>query len=342
MVKIPSDYVVSKFYEYGYKVTHNTYNETYQCCCPLCKEGKSWGLKKRCFYIPKNELIYCHNCGWSSKPYKWIKEVSGLSYDEIVSEITNGDFGVINVLELQESNSVTPSKVLPTLPTDSINLFDKAQTDYYKNNKIVQDALDYIKSRRLNNAINKPDAFYLSLKDEVHRKRLIIPFKNTDNKIVFYQSRRLMDDESPTYLSKDGGDKTLFGIERINPDLDTIFITEGPLDACFVKNGVGLGGISKKNHLFTQEQQSQMDGLKFFNRIWVLDSQWIDETAREKSLQLIQMGETVFIWPEYDGRKFKDLNEMCVAYETNEYPIDLIIKNSHKGLAAIVKMKLIK
>jgi hypothetical protein len=339
MIEFPSDYVVSKFYEFGYKVTHQTSNNVYNCCCPICREGKSWGKKKRCFYIPENDNIFCHNCGWSSKPYKWIKEVSGLSFNQMVDEIEKGNYGMINVMDMEDKQEKPKSS---SLPIDSINLFDKNQTDYYKNNKIVQKALAYIKERRLDTAVNRPDAFYISLKDEKHDKRLVIPFKDENGKLIYYQSRRLMDDESPSYLSKDGGDKSIFGIERISSDLDKVFIIEGPLDACFVKNGLGIGGITKGDQLFTSYQQEQMNSLKFFERIWVLDSQWLDKTAREKTLKLIEMGEKVFIWPEYDGKKFKDLNALCMAYDHDEYPTDLIMKNSCKGLAATVKMKLIK
>lgn len=338
-VEIPSDYVISKFYEYGYKVSFNSHNNVYNCCCPICREGKSWGSKKRCFYIPKDDLIYCHNCGWSSKPYKWIKEVSGMSFNQIVDEIERGNFGMINVMDLDEKEEKVK---IPSLPLDSINLFDKNQTDYYKNNKIVQKVLSYIKKRRLDTAVNRPDAFYLSLKDKIHDNRLVIPFKDESGEIIYYQSRRILDDESPSYLSKDGGDKSIFGIERVSSDLDKVFIIEGPLDACFVKNGLGLGGITKGEQLFTSSQQEQMNGLKFFERIWVLDSQWIDKTAKEKTLKLIEMGEKVFIWPEYDGKRFKDLNAVCMGYEMDEYPVDLILKNTSKGLAATVKMKLIK
>lgn len=338
-IEIPTDYVVSKFYEYGYKVSHNTSQGTYNCCCPICREGKSWGYKKRCFYIPDNDLIYCHNCGWSSKPYKWIKEVSGMRFEQIVNEIENGNFGIIDVMDLEEKEK--PMEKSPSLPLDSINLFDKIQTDYYKNNKIVQNALSYIKERRLDTAVNRPDAFYISLKDKKHDNRLVIPFKDESGKIIYYQTRKLLDDESPSYLSKDGGDKSIFGIERVSSDISQVFIIEGPLDACFVRNGLGLGGITKGEQSFTSYQQEQMDSLKFFERIWVLDSQWIDKTAREKTLKLIEMGEKVFIWPEYDGKRFKDLNAICMAYEMDEYPVDLILKNTHKGLAAKVKMKLL-
>lgn len=340
MVEIPSDYVISKFYEFGYKVNYNTHGNTYSCCCPICREGKSWGHKKRCFYIPENDIIYCHNCGWSSKPYRWIKEVSGLSFNQMVDEIEKGNYGMINVMDLGEKEE--KQKIVSSLPLDCINLFDKNQTDYYQNNKTVQKALSYIKERQLDVAVNRPDAFYLSLKDKIHDNRLVIPFKDESRKIVYYQSRRILEDESPSYLSKDGGDRSVFGVERVSSDLDKIFIIEGPLDACFVKNGLGLGGITKGEQLFTCYQQEQMDALNFFERIWVLDSQWVDKTAREKTLKLIEMGEKVFVWPEYDGKRFKDINAVCMAYNLNEYPTDLILKNTYKGLGATVKMKLIK
>ncbi len=263
-----------------------------------------------------------------------------MTFDKMVEEIEKGNYGMINIMDLEDNPK--PKMVIPSLPTDSINLFNVNQIEYYKNNKIVHKALEYIKHRRLDSAVNRPDAFYISLKDIKHKNRLVIPFKDNDGKIIYYQTRRILDDESPSYLSKDGGDKSIFGIERISSDLDKVFIIEGPLDTCFVKNGLGLGGITKGEQLFTFNQQEQMDSLNFFERIWLLDSQWIDKTAHDKTQKLIDMGERVFIWPEYDGKKFKDLNAICMAYEMDEYPIDLILKNSHKGLAATVKMKMIK
>lgn len=337
-IEVPTDYVIAKFYEFGYKVTKNNHNDTYNCCCPICREGKSWGRKKRCFYIPDNDLIYCHNCGWSGKPYFWIREVSGISHEQIAEEIKDGDFGIINVMDLNEK--VEKKSEIPSLPEDSINLFDKTQTDYYKDNPIIKKALHYIKDRRLNSAINRPDAFFISLKDFLHKNRLVIPFKDGHGKIIYYQTRRILDDDSLNYLSKTS-DRSVFGVDGVSDKIDKVFLLEGPLDACFVRNGLGLGGVTKGEQMFTKSQQYQMEEFKFYEKIWVMDSQWIDKTAREKTLKLIEMGEKVFIWPEYDGKKFKDLNAICMAYEMDEYPTELIMKNSCKGLAATVKMKML-
>lgn len=263
-----------------------------------------------------------------------------MSHQQIAQEIEEGDFGIINVMEMDEK--VEKSVKTTSLPEDSINLFDKIQIDYYKDNPFIKKALSYIQDRRLNSAINRPDALYISLKDFVHKNRLVIPFKDEHGKISYYQTRRILDDDSLNYLSKKDADRTLFGIDKISDKLDKLFIIEGPIDACFVRNGLGLGGITKGNQLFTSHQQEQIDIFKFHEKIWVMDSQWIDETAREKTLKLIEMGERVFIWPEYDGKRFKDINAVCMSYEMDEYPVDLILKNSYKGLAATVKMKLIK
>ena len=195
---LPIDYVVSKFYELGYKVSHNKYNNTYNSCCPICKEGKSWGRKRRCFYIPENDNIFCHNCGSSFKPYTWIRQVSGMTDDEIRKDIENNLVSVDLIFDTPK----IPKKI-PSLPEDSINLSDPTQLEFYKNNHIVQTAIAYIKGRRLNTAINKPSAFFISLSDYTHKNRLVIPFLNTTGKFIHYQSRRIFEwDERPNYLSK--------------------------------------------------------------------------------------------------------------------------------------------
>ena len=87
MISLPEDFVILKFYELGYYPKYNKFNNVYQCSCPICKEGRSLGKKRRCYYIPKNDNIFCHNCGWSSKPLKWIKEISGVSDADVIKEL---------------------------------------------------------------------------------------------------------------------------------------------------------------------------------------------------------------------------------------------------------------
>lgn len=336
-IELPDDYVITKFYELGYKVSHNKFNNTYNSCCPICKEGKSWGRKKRCFYIPEQDLIYCHNCGSSLKPFNWIKEVSGMTSEEIEKDIENN---VISI-DLEEEMAQTIPKKVPSLPEDSINLSDPAQVAFYKDNHIVQTALTYLRSRKLDIAVNKPDVFYISLKDKFQKNRLVIPFKDSSGKIIHYQTRRLFEwDEKPDYLSKFNSDKTIFGIEKVDATLDDVFIFEGPFDSCFVKNGVAVAGINEGNHRFTPIQLEQFEELALFNKYWVLDNQWIDKTAREKTLVLLEQGECVFIWPD-KLKQFKDFNDICKHQHIGEIKGGFIKKYSVCGPSAIMRLKLI-
>jgi hypothetical protein len=336
---LPVDFVVSKFYEYGYKVTYNRHANTYQSCCPLCREGNSWGRKKRCFFIPDNNNIYCHNCGSSLTPYNWIKEVSGMTHHEIEQALNDDEYDVQPSVDVD--NLVIKPQCLLTLPEDSINLFDPYQINYYKDNDIIQKALVYIKSRRLDSAINKPDAIYLSLKDNYQSNRLVIPFKDETGKIVFYQTRKIFSwDDKPNYLGKANSDKTLYGIDKVDPDLDTVFLFEGPIDSFFIKNGIAVAGINRGHCTLTNTQKLQMESLKLFDKIWVLDSQWVDDTSREKTVSLLETGETVFLWPKKYSQ-FKDINELCVKHSLDQVSPQFIKKNSECGPSAILKFKML-
>jgi hypothetical protein len=336
---LPADYVISKFYELGYKVTHNKSSGKYNSCCPICREGTSWGRKKRCWYNPEEHNIICYNCGSSLSTYNWIREVSGMSHNDLCDDISKGDYGYTTI-SLEEEE---PKLTVETLPVDSINLFDQTQVDYYKENYKVCCALEYIKRRRLDTAVNRPHALYISLKDKHQGDRLVIPFKDERGDIVFYQTRTLFDnDERPSYLSKLNSDKTLYGIDRIDPNIDTIFLFEGPIDSFFIKNGLGVAGINKaKEFTLTKTQKSQMESLSLFKKIWFLDSQWVDKTAREKTLALLEAGECVFIWPEKWGKYYKDLNEICVDKSLDQVSAEWVKKNSTCGKGAILKFKMV-
>ncbi len=194
LLTLPREYVVAKFYEFGRSPYYNRFNNVYQCSCPICMESPK---KKRCYYLPENDNIYCHNCGWSSKPFKWIKEVSNCSNSDIIEEVK--DYEV--TIDITKDDEVVAKVQAETLPADSINLSDKMQQDFYKDNIIIRACNHIIKSRRLHTAINRPDNLYTSLTDKVHKNRITIPFINEHGEIEFYQTRTVMTSDLKTSQS---------------------------------------------------------------------------------------------------------------------------------------------
>ena len=328
---LPQEYSIQKFFQLAGYAKQKHGGRIVEGGCPVCKEGSSWGRKRRLYFILKDGYIYCHNCGWTGDPIKFIKEVEGISYSDILDEVSDYDIlpEVVNV-----QDNVPKFEVPDTLPHDSINVYDTNQIEYYMDDGNIMGVRETAKKRGLFDAVNKPKTLWVSITDFVHKNRLIIPFYDTTDTIVFYQSRTVFATEKlPKYLSKVGGDKTLFNINNVTSDSDYIFIFEGPIDACFCKNGVAVAGIQENSESsMNRVQQQQLQAFNLWKKVWVLDSQWQDRAAKLKTEKLLDQGEMVFIWPEEYGKKFKDFNDMAVQLGINEIPHNFILKNSHVGL----------
>lgn len=348
---LPEDYIVRKFYEYGFYVTYHKGNNSYNCACPMCMEGNSFGKKKRCWYLPKLNIIHCFNCGRSFSPYNWISKVGDLSFKDIATEIENGEYNIVNIDKKKIEESYVPknnfvSYNLLGLPEDCIDLTDKIEMDYYKSNSIVMKAMRYIKGRRLNTAVNKPTKLYLSLKDYTHKNRIIFPFFDSKKFVPFFQSRAFGGNvdgfrEEVRYLSKSGSEKSIFNYDKISDEIEDIYVFEGPIDACFCRNGVAVAGITESGGVdLTSKQKSQLSFYELTHRVvWMLDSQYLDDTARSKTEKLLKMGECVFIWPEEQGRKYKDFNEWCIEEKIDEVPLEIIRENIRCSYSDMLMIK---
>ena len=316
MKQLPSNYVLEKFYTYAGDPTYNKYNKIYTGSCPICREGKSWLKKKRLYFYPDSNSFYCFNCTQSWNSYAWIQENSGTTKEEIYAEAFSGNFSRDLTQEISKNKLV--QREMSILPYDSINLNDIQQKCFYGTNQYFQRALEYIEKRKLNIAVNKNPAYYISLKDKFHKNRLCIPYYDFDKKIVFYQTRAL-DDTQPRYLGKSGADKTVFGIERVEPSIDSIFLFEGALDAIMVHNGVAVAGLT-----LTETQEKQLAQFYFHNKIWVLDNPKMDETAKNNIVKLLERKEKVFKWPD---KPYKDFNDWAIAENLNEISYNFILGN---------------
>lgn len=333
---LPDDFIINYFYTYVGKPSKK--RDSYNGSCPMCREGKSWLKKKRFYFIPKTSTVYCHNCGYSKSALNWIAEVTNRHPQDILEEAKSNIYDASIILNKHRHSKDEHDQLL-VLPDDSINLDDPNQVNYYKDLLPVSRARVFLEKRLLNKAINKPKNFYISLTDAVHKNRLVIPFFDFQGKIVHYQTRKLLDDSSPKYLSKQG-EKSVFGLDNIDYTLDNVYVFEGPLDACFVKNGIAVAGIQENtNKLFTKSQEETMSKLGMHRRIWVLDNQFLDSASFRKTEILINLNEKVFIWPRgFKDKGLKDFNEIAVYLKTTAIPENFILENVYDSVSAKIKL----
>jgi len=335
---VSQNLVIQTFFRSCKRPVYKKGTSTYAGECPYCHEGKSAGRKRRFFYIPEDEYLYCHNCSVSKDPVNFLKDMTGMSLPEIISQSEVHTDTLADIVKKTEAyKKANPNP----LPYDSINLFDELQLSFYKENNVVRDALAFIKNRRLDTAINKPRTLWLSLTDSVHKNRVVFPFYTIGStaKVVFYQSRALYkeDEEIAKYLSKSNSDKYVYNLDKVSPDIDYIFLQEGPIDAMFLRNSVALAGIHP-----TEEQLLILNSnFPMHNLVYVLDNQWRDEKSYEVTKKLLDKGESVFIWPR-ELIDFKDFNEICVKKSIDEIPYKFIIKNTYKGMKGMLQYSQIK
>lgn len=265
-------------------------------------------------------------------PYFWIKEVSNMSFKDIIKELKDYDYDpdfklVVDAIEERVFD-------VPNLPGECINLSDPIQLNFYKNLPILDIAQGYIKTRRLDTAINRPNNYYLCINDKFHRNRLIIPYIR-DKKVVYYTSRKLLkDDPKAKYLMKFGSDKPIFNIEKVDPNYPYIFVCEGQIDAMFLKNAVAISGTFLTNN----QEQLILQDFPFHQLVWVLDNHRFEqEEVREIIVNKLKSGENVFIF-ENEFEKYKDLNDFCTEKNLDHIDPDLILKSVYKGSKGLLKL----
>ena len=329
-MELHPEYLIEVFYSYCKRPLHKKYQNVFNAECPVCKEGKSAGRSRRLFYFPSKQYFYCHNCVKAWRPFDWVKEVTSLTVPEILKKnqekITEAETSSSNIQPKQKLEL----KPVSDLPENSIDITDEFQYDFFRSNKFIKLAKEYCEKRRLLTAANSCNKFYVSLEDKIHKNRLVIPFFGENNKVVSYQTRALVEEQFPKYLTK-VGEKELFNVNNINSDVPYVFIFEGPIDSMFVKNGVAMASLAP-----TEKQLQQLKTLIGYEIIYVFDNDKNNKQVDKKIKKYIKEGSTIFCWPE-EFKKFKDFNEVCCSLELDEIPWQFVVKHSAKGNQALLK-----
>ncbi len=301
------------------------------CSCPACGETRN----RLHLYDSGNgdALVFCYNSGCElndsaaplgkfldviESPYLsgYKRETLGVAVDQIKNEISMGDI-------LKKIKTKTdPDFDLEPAKTNELEIplhhFDKASSN--------QDAVEYLKIRGINEI---PDNWYFST-DEffTHNKKtmyvkdyLIIPILNKHNKIKGFYSRSIREKRFSTYL---------LDTEKVwtqNPKNPPEIFAEGIFDA------LSTGFENPAAMLGAGLSQGYRNSLSK-DVIFAFDN---DKTGREKSLEYIDYGFKVFVWPNLD---IKDFNELVQKGASKETIKQMILDNCYSGIQAKIRIRM--
>ena len=286
--------------------------------CNVCGDSKKKKRKMRGWILKKKQpwMFYCFNCQEAMPAEIWMKKYFNSFYNDYLRDAFKIDIGV---------KAPPPPRVKPEeLSGKEYNEYKDARyfmPIFSSNDEIFKLARRTCSDRLIPMPIWKRWAVAI---DGLFKDRLIIPYFDKEGKIYSYQGRALMGQE-PKYLSRLNCTDNIYNFYNVDSSKPVV-ILEGAIDSLFIENAIGCTGLKIHD-----------ERLKTFSqRYWLLDS---DAPGKRVSLELLQMGEMVFLWDRFlkDNRmsvtglhKADVSNPKWVWTETKE-DVNAFIMKTHRG-----------
>lgn len=348
-------------------------NNLFNCRCPICGDSaKSETLKRFFAYAMDNKLmVKCHNCDYCLPFSAFLENFDPLLYREYLLEVFREKYGgnttapTTKKLDEEEppplpvANHSVMSRLMalggggankphstpaPQPPIETVEeIFericsrvselplDHLAKQYCINRKIPRFQLNrlwFINDTRMFAMLN-PDIVI-----KFGESRLVIPFYDRDNKLIGLTARSLNKASKLRYMNVKLSDKPqVFGLEKLNPRADRIFVVEGPIDSLFLPNCIAVTGTS----FGKIDEISKTLGIPKEKMTLVVDNQPRNKEVCAVIEKLVQRDYKVVLWsisPEYG----KDINAMITdGGMTPKEVFDEITTSTYSGLMARLK-----
>ena len=191
---------------------------------------------------------------------------------------------------------------------EDINLVPVNVSSYDDSNPIVRTAWSFLFGRKLFNLVEEEvDSYYVCLEGK-YKNRLIIPYKDKDNNLFYFQARSLFNSTKPKYLnpSSEGSVKPSSLLYPFDEGC-LVVVCEGPLDALTLR----LQGINATATTGCRLSSHQADILKDFNGKIILgfDNDEAGRRGIKKFDELRKLKRMEDFWVCYPPPQYNDWNE---------------------------------
>ena len=272
--------------------------------CPYCGDSQKRKNKARGYLFKiKNDFVYkCHNCGVGRTLSNFLRDQDTLLHDQYIMEkFKDGKFtGKHSTVPKPKFNFKTPDFVKTDTGLEKIsdlNIFHEARK--YLEQRGIKDLDYFYYCPKFKEWTNKQKKTFDTLRQD--HPRIIIPFKDKEGNLFGYQGRSLARNAKLRYITimLDEEQPKIFGLDRIDTK-KSIYITEGPFDATFIKNSVAMAG-----------SDIDIGSFGWSDYIWIFDNEPRNREIVARVSKVVDRGEKVVIWP--NNIQQKDINDMYLA-----------------------------
>ena len=158
--------------------------------------------------------------------------------------------------------------------------------------------------------------------------RIILPFYSENGELVGV-SGRAINDSPLRYLTMRFRDDVplIFNLNKVDRT-KTIYVTEGPIDSLFLPNSIAVAGSD-----FKKIPEDIKD-----NAILVYDNEPRNTEIVKKIEEVIDLGYNVCIWNDKRITECKDINDMIMNGLSESEVVEIINRNTVKGLSAKLQL----
>ena len=310
------------------------------CRCPVCGDSQKNKIKTRgYFYKKENNFFYkCHNCGFGSNIYNFLKEIAPSLCKQYVYEQFKEKNNHQDKPKEEEDLFIFKDKTPEFKKKDKLLDELVCLNDLPKEHQAVQFANMRIIPKQHFKLLYYTDDFttFAGMLDKDNtlfgkEERLVIPFFNSHGDVVACQGRALnMSDEvkartTVKYITIKGDksiDRLWYGLWRVDPK-KRVYVVEGPLDSLFLNNATAMVGAGALKEVPLRFENSEMT--------YILDNEPRNRQICAYIEKLIELGRDVCIWP--DNIQEKDINDMAYKMSTRKIQ-KTIDENTYNGLKA--------
>lgn len=268
----------------------------------------------------------CHNCGSGLGVANFLKSYFPVYHEQYLLEKYKSG---VDTKPTRTATEIVPKVVLnsfrPLLATKISELPD----EHY--------AKQYVLRRQIPTHVHSKIFFtadFSKLVDEVFpnkysnlsekEPRLVIPFFDTDSKLLGLQGRSFSPEKALRYITirANGSTNLVYGLERIDRT-KPVYVVEGPLDSLFIPNCLAAAN---------SDLSSVLDKVDVQNAVLIFDNEPRNKEIVSLLEESIKKNRKVCIWPHTIAQK--DINDMILSGVCQSDLIRMIENRTFVGLQA--------
>ena len=225
-------------------------------------------------------LWQCFKTGYTGNFIKLYSIIEEIPYKSAESKLLfqGIESGAWNVWEEER---LPPTEYISSFDVDTTSFLPVNINSHDSDHPLVVSAWKFLMGRRLFNERLFVEEPYFVATEGKYRGRLIIPFKDYDGDIFFFQARSLNHSHTPKYLnpSAEEGVKSSNILYPFDFEADFLCVCEGPADAI----SLNLNGLNATCTVGSTVSEVQMQTLKEFEGKIVLT--YDNDEAGERGIE---------------------------------------------------------